>query len=462
MHRAKPQDTRSLVDDGVVVTRPVTDEQAGILSTEAMRFVADLVRRFRGTRNELLKLRAIRQREIDAGRFPDFLRHTVAIRNSEWTADPIPDDLHHQHLDIAVASDRRSLFEALATPSRAIVADFEDATSPTWFNCTEGQVNVRDAVHAGRAPATLLVRPRGLHLDERHVRIDDEPAPAFLVDTGLFLFHNAAALRAAGKTVCLHLPKLESHLEARLWSDVFARAEEVLGLARWSIRAIVLVETILAAFEMDEILYELRHCTAGLDCGRWDYIFSLVKRLRNHSRFVLPDRNRVTAGWRPMRACSQLMVFTCRRRGVPLWCGADGLGEGAVTAHDLLAIPHGDVTEAGLRNNVRVAVTYLESWLHGDGYVSIDGAMEDTATAEISRAQVWQWVRHGVRLTDGRTVTASLVRQIIDEELVRMAATIEQPPEKGRFDLAVKLFVELVETDDFPESMTVPAYDYLD
>lgn len=466
MIRSNPQ--KLSADDRITVTRPIAPTADDILSPDALRFVAHLVRRFRATRDELLKLRTIRQREIDAGHYPDFLRDTAAIRRAEWTIAPLPEDLRPAPLFMAVAAERESIFDAVDITNHIVIADFEDASSPTWDNCMGGHANLRDALARDGSHAPVLVRPRGWHLDERHIRIDDEPAPAALVDFGLYVFHNAAVLADAGHRPCFHLPKLEGHLEARLWNEVFTAAEDALGMTRGNIRAAVLIETILAAFEIDEILYELRDHSAGLDCGVWDYVFSLVKRFREHPGFVLPDRDRVVGDEHLVGACAGLLAATSRRRGVTLWCGAGRPAAANVSARDLLSVPRGSVTERGLRRNVRVGITYLESWLRGTGYVSIDGAMEDTATAEISRAQVWQWIRHGIRLDDGRPVTPGLLRAIVDDELdavraQRSAQGGDDDAASGRrFDLAAKLFLELAGTDDFPEFLTLSAYDYLD
>jgi len=528
----------SLVDEGIVVTHPVTPEQADILSPDALRFVADLARRYGARRNELLKLRMIRQKEIDAGQFPDFLPETRAVREGAWKVAPIPADLADRRVEITGPVDRKMVINALNSGASTYMADFEDSNSPTWENCIQGQVNLRDAVRRtidfttvegkqyalAEHTATLIVRPRGWHLDERHVRVDGAPVPAGLFDFGIFFFHNADELLARGSGPYFYLPKMESHLEARLWNDVFLRAQDVTGIARGSIRATVLIETILAAFEMDEILYELRDHSAGLNCGRWDYIFSFIKRFRNQPAFVLPDRAEVTMDRAFLKSYVDLLIQTCHRRGIHAMGGmaaqipikndpvaneqalervrADKLREvraghdGTWVAHpglvpvakeifdthmpspnqirvaredvtgraaDLIAVPTGHITEKGLRTNVNVGVMYLESWLRGAGCVPLYNLMEDAATAEISRAQVWQWIRHGARLEDGRVVTRELVQTVMAEELARIRAGYDDVAlAKSRFEPASKLFIEMMTSDGFAEFMPSLAYEFLD
>jgi malate synthase len=528
----------SIAEEGIIVTRPVSGEQAEVLSPEAVRFVADLARRFTARRNELLKLRAIRQKEIDSGHFPDFLPETRAVRESEWKVAPIPDDLLDRRVEITGPVDRKMVINALNSGASTYMADFEDSNSPTWENCVQGQVNLRDAVRGtieftsadgkryrlNQRTATLIVRPRGWHLDERHFRVDGAAIPAGLFDFALYFFHNAEELRARGSGPYFYLPKMESHLEARLWNDVFLRAQELLGIARGTIRATVLIETILAAFEMDEILYELRDHSAGLNCGRWDYIFSFIKRFRGHGAFLLPDRAQVTMDRPFLKAYVDLLVRTCHRRGIHAMGGmaaqipikndpaaneaalervrADKLREVAaghdgtwvahpalvaiareifdahmkapnqirlaradvsVTAQELLAVPDGEITEKGLRTNINVGVLYLESWLRGAGCVPLYNLMEDAATAEISRAQVWQWIRHGARLSDGRTVTRELVQTILKEEMDSIQNAVGNDAfASGRYDTASKLFAEIMMSDNFVEFMPSFAYDFLD
>jgi malate synthase len=528
----------SLTDEGITVTRVSSVEQAEILSPGAVRFVAELARRFSARRDQLLKLRMIRQKEIDGGRFPDFLSETRSIRDGAWKVASIPADLLDRRVEITGPVDRKMVINALNSGASTYMADFEDSNSPTWANCVQGQVNLHDAVRReidytspeGKSyrlderTATLIVRPRGWHLDERHMRVDGAPVPAGLFDFGIFFYHNAEELIARGSGPYFYLPKMESHLEARLWNDVFNLAQERVGVPRGSIRATVLIETILAAFEMDEILYELREHSSGLNCGRWDYIFSFIKRFRNHPEFVLPDRAQVTMDRDFLKAYVDLLIKTCHRRGahamggmaaqIPIkndpaandaalervradklrevkaghdgtWVAHPGLvpiardifdqhmkgpnqlsvsrREVAVGAADLLKVPTGEITEKGLRTNVNVGVLYLESWLRGSGCVPLYNLMEDAATAEISRAQVWQWIRHGARLSDGRIVTRELVQSIMAEEMARIRAAVGATASAaGRYEPAAKLFVEMMTSDEFVEFMPSLAYEFLD
>ncbi|MCH7548087.1 MAG: malate synthase A [Candidatus Krumholzibacteriota bacterium] len=536
----------SLVDEGILVTRPVTPRQAELLGPDALRFVAGLARAFAPTRSVLLKLRTIRQKEIDAGKMPDFLPETAEIRDGDWSVAPIPDDLLDRRVEITGPVERKMVINALNSAANTYMADFEDSNSPTWENCMDGQVNLYDAVRrtiefvgsgnsANRASAqgkryvlnertaTLIVRPRGWHLDEKHLVVDGDPVPAALVDFGLYFFHNAAELVERKTGPYFYLPKLESHLEARLWNDVFHHAQDALGIPRGTIRATVLIETILAAFEMDEILYELRDHSSGLNCGRWDYIFSFIKRFRNHADFVLPDRVEVTMERGFLRAYVDLLIRTCHRRGIhaiggmaaqiPIktdeaanraaiakvrqdklreveaghdgtWVAHPGLVSVAreafdsytkapnqiartradveVVAGDLLAVPDGTITEAGLRTNINVGILYLEAWLRGQGCVPLYNLMEDAATAEISRSQVWQWIRHGATLSDGRTVDRVLVMNTIREELEAIQQALgDERYAGGKFALASKLFAEMTASDEFVEFMPSRAYEYL-
>jgi malate synthase len=527
----------SLLDEGIAITQAVTEEQADILSPGALRFVAGLARRFRSTRDELLKLRAIRQREIDAGHFPDFLEETAAIRSADWRVAAIPRGLRNRRVELTGPVDRIALVDALTSGASVYTADLEDASSPTWTNCIDAQVNLRDAIdgiigyedaggnyHSINGPnATLFVRPRGWHFDERHMRLDGEPVPASLFDFGLFFFHNAAKLAERRAGPYFYLPKIESHLEARLWNDVFVHAQDTLGIAPGNLRATVLIETVLAAFEMDEILFELRDHALGLNCGRWDYIFSFIKRFRNHAGFVLPDRERITMDAHFLDRYNALLVRTCHRRGAQAVGGAsaeipvendaaaherairnvrddkcreiraghDGTsvahpalvpvvrelfdecrraadpedavaGVPEITAEDLLRVPTGAITEDGLRANLRVGIRYLESWLNGRGAIPLYNRMEDAATAEIARAQVWQWIRHESQLEDGRSVSRDMVRAVIVEELSGIARDLGGKAFRaGKFDLASKIFSEMMLRDEFPEFMPLFAYEHL-
>ncbi|MGH7673975.1 MAG: malate synthase A, partial [Gemmatimonadales bacterium] len=449
-----------------------------------------------------------------------------------------PPDLLDRRVEITGPPDRKMIINALNSGASVFMADFEDSNAPTWANTVEGQLNLRDAVDRtiaytspegkrytlDRHGATLVVRPRGWHLVEKHCWVDGRPVSASLVDFGLFIFHNAARLVARGSGPYFYLPKLESHLEARLWNDVFQVAQDALGLPRGTIRATVLIETILAAFEMHEILFELREHAAGLNCGRWDYIFSYIKKFRHRPEFVLPDRAQVTMDRPFLQSYVDLLIQTCHRHGVhamggmaaqiPIkgdpaaneaalekvrrdklrevraghdgtWVAHPGLVAVArsvfdagmpgphqlaarrddvrVAARDLLDVPSGPITEAGLRTNVDVGIQYLEAWLRGTGCVPIYGMMEDAATAEISRTQVWQWLRHAARLTDGRTVTPELVRRAMAEELEKLRQTMGPARfDGGKFDLAARLFDDMMTGAEFPEFLTLVAYDYLD
>jgi len=515
---------------GVDIRAPVPAAYTAILTAPALEFVARLARQFEPRRRELLAARAKRQREFDAGAFPSFLQSTADVRAGDWRVAPIPRDLVDRRVEITGPVDRKMVINALNSGAQVYMADFEDSNSPTWRNNVEGQINLRDAVAGtisytspdgkpyalGPRPATLIVRPRGWHLIERHVTVDGQPVSGSLFDFGLFFFHNARALMAKGSGPYFYLPKMESHLEARLWNDVFVTAQAALGIPRGTIRATVLIETIAAAFEMDEILFELRDHSAGLNCGRWDYIFSFIKKFRSRPEFVLPDRARVTMDRHFLKSYVDLLIRTCHRRGIhamggmaaqiPIkgdaaanaraldkvlqdkirevnaghdgtWVAHPGLvpvAGGAfaslaashqlsvrrddvqVTPHDLLTVPDGEITEAGLRTNVDVGIQYLESWLRGVGCVPIYNLMEDAATAEISRSQVWQWVRHGVQLSDGRAVTQHMVESIIAEEMDGKKLT------GGKFDLAARLFNQLMTGSEFPEFLTLVAYEHLE
>jgi malate synthase len=518
---------------GVVVSGPSTPAAERVLTAEALGFVADLQRRFGPRRRELLDRRRQRQAELDAGAIPAFLAETAHVRSADWSVAPAPADLDDRRVEITGPSERKMMINALNSGARVFMADFEDALSPTWANVVEGQANVIDAVRralAFESPegkryrlnselATLLIRPRGWHLVERHVTVDGEPISASLFDFGLWFFHNAHELLQRDSGPYLYLPKLESHLEARLWNDVFLVAQELLGIPRGSVRATVLIETILAAFEMDEILWELREHAAGLNAGRWDYIFSIIKTFHGRADMVLPDRIQVTMAVPFMRAYTQLLVRTCHRRGAHAIGGmaafipnrrdpevtetalakvredkeresGDGF-DGTWVAHpDLVPVageifdrhlgersnqkerlredvevsvdqlldvrvPGGRITEAGLRNDVGVALQYLDAWLGGTGAVAIVNLMEDAATSEIARSQLWQWRRHGARLDDGRPVSAELYERIRDEELGSLGSGA------GHLADARGILDRLVLDDGFTEFMTQLAYPQL-
>ncbi len=521
----------------VRTTRPISEGHSQILTSEAMDFLASLARRFEDRRQELLRRRYVRQMEIDEGRMPDFLADTAAIRKAEWKVAPIPRDLEERRVEITGPVDRKMIINALNSGASVFMADFEDSHTPTWDNNLDGQMNLRDTVNGtitytspegkryelGKKLATLMVRPRGWHLNEKHFLVDDRPVSASLFDFGLFFFHNAQALIRKGTGPYFYLPKMESHLEARLWNDVFNYAQDALGIPRGTIRATVLIETILAAFEMDEILYELREHSAGLNCGRWDYIFSFIKKFRNRPDSVLPNRAEVTMDRDFLKAYVDLLIQTCHRRGIhamggmaaqiPIksdpeaneqalnkvrqdklrevraghdgtWVAHPGLvpiareifdtmpgpnqlaakrEEVNVTAPALLAVPGGNITEEGLRWNIDVGLQYLESWLRGTGCVPIYNLMEDAATCEICRTQVWQWVKHGALMTDGRPVTRELVQQITQEQIEKLRRALgPERFESGKFGQAARIFEGLMTSAECPEFLTLVAYDYLD
>jgi len=529
---------RTLTAEGIEVLGPLGEGFAEILTPEALSFVAKLARRFSATRESLLQNRIQRQAEISAGRMPDFLSETKELRQSAWKIGPIPKDLEDRRVEITGPVDRKMVINALNSGAKVFMADFEDAHSPVWEATIQGQLNLRDAIRGTirfvspegaayelRPPlAALLVRPRGWHLIEKHLEIDGKPVSASLFDFGLFFFHNAKALIAKGTGPYFYLPKLESHREARLWNDVFVMAQQELGIPRGTIKATVLIETILAAFEMDEILYELREHSAGLNCGRWDYIFSFIKKFYKYPKFVLPDRAQVTMTRHFLRSYSLLSIQTCHRRGahaiggmaaqIPIksdpeanaqaiakvlddkerevadghdgtWVAHPGLvplakevfdqdmpgsnqihrlrEDVSVTAADLLKVPRGSITDAGLRTNLRVGVQYLEAWLRGTGCVPLYHLMEDAATAEISRAQVWQWIRHGASLPDGRKITVDLARALLQEELGKIRSSAgEKNYSASQFERASKLFDEIMTSQEFVQFLTLPAYPYLD
>lgn len=505
-----------------------------VITPAALSFVASLVCRFSDIRDKLLSARRKRQDNIDAGVLPDFLEETWSVRQGRWTIAPVPVDLQDRRVEITGPVDRKMIINALNSGAKVFMADFEDSNAPTWDNVIQGQFNLRDAVQGtieyinpqgkryklNDKMATLMVRPRGWHLNEKHMTVDGKPVSASLFDFGLYFFHNAKALIAKGTGPYFYLPKMESHLEARLWNDVFEFAQESLGIPQGTIKATVLIETITAAFEMDEILYELRDHSAGLNCGRWDYIFSFIKKFRHDPKFVLPDRSLVTMTTHFLHSYSQLLIQTCHKRGahamggmaaqIPIkddvaaneqalakvradkkrevadghdgtWVAHPGLipiameifNEGMpqpnqidklredvqVTAADLLQVPTGPITEAGLRTNISIGIQYLEAWLRGVGCVPLYNLMEDAATAEISRAQVWQWLRHNSTLEDGKQVTKNLVQTIIYEELEKIRLLIDEKNFiHGCYYLAAGLFNKMIIDENFEEFLTLPAY----
>ncbi len=521
---------------GVTIEGVIKPGFEKVLTREALAFLAGLHRQFDARRVELLAARVERQKKLDAGEKPDFLPETVKIRESDWTVAPLPKDILDRRVELTGPVDRKMIINALNCGANVYMADFEDASTPTWTNMVEGQFNLIDAVRrtiefvdptTNRAyrlndkTAVLFVRPRGWHLSERHMLVDGQPMSGSLFDFGLYFFHNAKEALSRGTGPYFYLPKIESHLEARLWNDVFVAAQDALGVPQKSIKATVLIETILATFEMDEILWELKDHSAGLNCGRWDYIFSFIKKFREQAWSVLPDRGTVGMTSHFLRSYSQLLIKTCHRREVhamggmaaqiPIknnpaandeamgrvhadkkreagdghdgtWVAHPGMVGIAkeefdavmkeanqiarkrqdvhVTAADLITMPTGPKTEAGLRQNVAVGIGYVEAWLRGIGCVPLFNLMEDAATAEISRAQVWQWVRHNQTLDDGRAITRDLVRQIVREENERVKASVgEEAYGKGRYEDAAQLMIDLVEQPQFVEFLTLPAYD---
>ena len=523
---------------GLELLAPLDATGGTVLTPAAAEFLVQLVRRFDGTRRELLAAREVRQRQIDSGIFPDFLAATKAVREGEWQVAPVPADLQDRRTEITGPTDRKMIINALNSGAKVFMADCEDATSPTWANVLLGQANLRDAVNRvidftspegkkyalAEKVATLMVRPRGWHLVEKHVRVDGRPMSGSLFDFGLYFFHNARALVSRGSGPYFYLPKLESHLEARLWNDVFVYAQDQMQIPRGSIKATVLIETILGTFETEEILYELREHSAGLNCGRWDYIFSFIKKFSNRPEFVMPDRSQVTMTTHFMRSYCLNVIRSCHRRGahamggmaaqIPIknnpvaneaalakvladkereasdghdgtWVAHPGLVPVAlqafdkhmpqpnqisrlredvhVTAADLLQVPVGSITEEGLRANIRVGLQYLEAWLGGLGCVPLYNLMEDAATAEISRSQVWQWLRYGATLDDGRKVTPELYDAILPTELARIEREIGTARYTGgKFERATLLFTEMSKRHTLVEFLTLPAYDLLE
>lgn len=515
----------------VEILGPVKPEWAGILTPEALDFVAALVREFGPRREALLQRRQERWAEIQAGAAPDFLPETASVRSSAWYVAPPPADLLNRRVEITGPTDRKMVINALNSGANVFMADFEDANTPTWFNLIDGQLNLYDAVRRSitlhsdgkdyqlnDTIATLAVRPRGWHLPEKHLLVDGKPIGGGLMDFGLYFFHNAAETLRRGTGPYFYLPKLQSHLEARLWNDVFIYAQDVLGVPRGTIKATVLIEHILAAFEMEEILYELREHSAGLNLGRWDYIYSFIKVFNQRADFVLPDRAQVGMTTHFLRSAAELLTHTTHKRGahamggmsayIPrkddlaandkaiatvqadktreasqgfdgAWVAHPGLvgpvlevfnksfqgdnqvariPDANIAAQDLLTVPTGEITEAGFRNNVNVALQYLEAWLGGRGAVGIHYLMEDVATAEIARSQMWQWLHYGAQRADGVALTPDIYREVRTEEVSRLVAHRH----RHHFAQAVDLLDSLVLSPDFVEFLTLPGYQRLD
>jgi malate synthase len=531
----------TLSAEGLVIKVRMKPEYEKILTNEALDFYINLHRKFSNKRLELLANREERQKEIDKGVFPTFLSETASIRDASWEVAPIPEDLQDRRTEITGPVDRKMIINALNSGARVFMADFEDSTSPTWDNIIQGQINLKDAIRRqidftaenGKTysleenVAVLKVRPRGWHLEEKNIQVDGKYASASIFDFAMYFFHNAKELVANGSGPYFYLPKLESHIEARLWNEIFVEAQNLLNIPQQTIKATVLIETILAALEMEEIIYELRDHMAGLNAGRWDYIFSIIKKFRNFSQFVLPDRVQVSMTVPFMSAYTDLLVMTCHKRGAHAIGGmsafipsrkdedvnknafkkvkADKDLEAAkgfdgtwvahpdlvvlagdsfynvlkdkkhqkdvmredvkVAAEDLLnfKIEKGQITEDGVRLNINVGILYLESWLSGSGAAAIYNLMEDAATAEISRAQLWQWIHNrGISLNDGREMTAELYKQLHEEEMDKIRDLVgEDRFRKGKFELASRLFDSLVLDNDFCEFLTLKAYPYI-
>ena len=522
---------------GVEIAGAMTPAAKKVLTPEALKFVAKLVRKYAPVREKLLELRVERQKQIDKGKLPGFLKETKKIRDGKWKIAGIPADLLDRRVEITGPVDRKMIINALNSGAKCFMSDFEDSASPTWDLMMEGQVNLADAVRRkitfknpdgkeyklNQQIATLIVRPRGWHLEEKHILIDGKPAPGGIVDFALYFFHNAKELIKRGSGPYFYLPKMQSHLEARLWNQIFVDAQNELKIPQKTIKATVLIETLWAAFEMDEILYELRNHIVGLNCGRWDYIFSCIKTLNAHGDWIVPDRQQVGMDKHFLDSYSKLLCETTHKRGAFAMGGmaafipvkndeaknaavfekvkADKLREvknghdGTWVAHpglvpvamavfdehmptpnqlhkqfnykikdkDLLKKPEGELTEAGLRNNINVAIGYMEAWVNGNGCVPLHNLMEDAATAEISRTQVWQWLKYGAKLNDGRVVDRALILRIVDEELAAYKAQLgEAKFYGGRFAEAAGIVARMSTASKCEEFLTLPGYRYLD
>lgn len=527
-----------LQPDGVIIKAPHHPAFERVLTTDALAFLVQLHRQFNSRRKKLLLQREELQKKIDAGWTPDFLAETRNIRERDWQVAPLPDDLLDRRVEITGPVERKMIINALNSGASVFMADFEDSNSPNWENTIQGQLNLSAAIDRtisyvnpdtlkeyklNPKIATLMVRPRGWHLEEKHILIDGEPASASLVDFGLYFFHNTIRLMQNGSGPYFYLPKMESYLEARLWNDVFVFAQDYLGINRKTIKATVLIETILASFQLHEILWELSDHAAGLNCGRWDYIFSFIKKFRNLPGFVFPDRSQVTMTVPFMRAYTQLVVKTCHQRGalaiggmaaqIPIknnpamnkaalekvkadkirevrdghdgtWVAHPGLVPVAMevfnehmpsrnqlnmkredfntNAKELLEVPTGTITQEGICSNIHIGILYLESWLRGQGAAAINNLMEDAATAEISRTQVWQWLHNGVKLSDGRIFNYELYTDLLHEEIINIRETIGGDQyQKGQFVQAICLFNKLVVQPEFEEFLTLSAYNLI-
>jgi malate synthase len=523
---------------GVRITGLHKESYAQILTLEALEFIAQLHRWFNPIRKQLLENRLIVQEEINVGKFPTFLENTKHIRENDWQVLPVLEDLQDRRVEITGPVDRKMVINALNSGAKVFMADFEDANCPNWANNIEGQINLRDAIRCeisftnpkngkkyalNERTATLMVRPRGWHLEEKNMTVDGEFMSGSLFDFGLYFFHNASELIKRGSSPYFYLPKLEHHLEARLWNSVFEFAQKSFGIEAGKIKATVLIETILAAFQMDEILWELRQHSAGLNCGRWDYIFSFIKRFRNHLSFVMPERGQVTMNVHCMKSYSELLIKTCHRRNahamggmaaqIPIkndpeaneiafgkvaadklreakdghdgtWVAHPGLVKTAmdifdeympnanqidnkrldvnITEADLLAVPTGTITETGIRENINVSILYIESWLRGNGAAALYHKMEDAATAEISRTQLWQWIRNASKTDEGKIITQVYIDSLIPQELEKIQIYVgTEHYENGRFAEALDIFNYLIKDETFPDFLTLEAYKYI-
>lgn len=531
-------DPKTRPNKGLIIKGQWTSTCAKVLTKEARLFITDLEERFGNRRRELLAARIQRQIEIDSGIMPDFLTETKPVREGDWTVASVPEDLQDRRVEITGPVDRKMIINALNSPVKVFMADFEDSSSPTWDNMVEGQVNLQDAVrrkitftNPGNGKyyelndeiATLMVRPRGWHLEEKNVELNEKYISASLFDFGLYFYHNAKELMKRDTGPYFYLPKLESHLEARLWNDVFVYAQKTLGIPSGTIKATVLIETILAAFEMDEILYELKDHSAGLNCGRWDYIFSFIKKFKNNADFILPDRGEVTMDRHFLKSYVNMLIQTCHKRGahamggmaaqIPIkgdkdankkamekvrldkeremkaghdgtWVAHPGLAAIAmgafsgmisdnqiktrprkdvkITAEDLFKVPVGRITETSVRHNIRVGIQYIEAWLRGNGCVPLYHLMEDAATAEICRSQLWQCVHLEATTQEGDRITIERIDKWIAEELEQIKLEIGLDNYfSGRFNIASTLFTDMIKTEDFDEFLTLKAYSYI-
>lgn len=530
--------TRYPVPEGMMIKAPVHAAFKEILTEEALYFIRALHLRFNPRRKTLLQEREMVQQKIDQGWKPGFMEETAPIRNSQWLISPVPDDIKDRRVEITGPVDRKMIINAMNSGANIFMADFEDSNSPNWDNVIGGQINLRDAINKtisftnmengkeyklNKNVATLFVRPRGWHLEEKHIEIDDEPISGSLLDFGLYFFHNAKTLLKNGSAPYFYLPKIENYKEARLWDDVFVFSQNYCGVPYGSVKATVLIETILASFQLNEILWELKDHSAGLNCGRWDYIFSFIKKFRNVPGHIFPDRSQVTMTVPCMRAYTQLVIQTCHKRGAHAMGGmaaqipikgnekaneaamkkvkADKMREvtdghdGTWVAHpalvplakqifdehmkmanqihvkredfnctekDLLQLPEGTITEEGLRHNINVGILYLESWLRGSGAVALYNLMEDAATAEICRTQVWQWIHNSAKLNDGRMITHSLYEDLRDDEIEKIQhAAGSKAYQEGKFTQAICIFNKLAVQDKWEDFLTLPAYDLI-